>query len=712
MNISKIPARTAIESDPPVLFASRLALREGNAKKPIYQIHKWWARRLGSVFRSILIAATTPAEKAKDLENGFFYQRHDLSGLVVLDPFAGGGTSLVEASKCNASVIGMDIDPVACFISAKELSSYNENTLLASFHAVEREVRKKLVHWYRTRLSDGREGTAVYMFWVDFISCGECNVSTAAHPHYQLNRNRRASQQVVFCSSCGELSHLPLKQEILHCNACGKHTKIKAGPVHRGIFTCPSCKIQTSIRKHIQSYGPLTQKLFALEVLIDDSEERVFKKATPDDLALFDRADAAWRRRRKSDQFVPTESIPIIDRSDPRPICFGYQKYRDLFNSRQLLCLSFLAEAITNVEDTSSRELLALAFSDCLAANNMFCSYAFDYQKLTPLFGLHAYNKVSRPVENNVWGTDAGRGSFIKCFNKMLRGKLYGQKPFEFRYTSSKKEAERVYTGESIKTTVYHENSTAITSEPFALVLNQSSEHLDKTPPQSVDLILTDPPYYNNLAYSELSDFYHVWLKRLNLKTYCGNDQNQTPLSESLYVNRNSPQFNKDHERFVTGLTNIFTAGHSVLRDKGLMVFTFHHNEANAWAAIATSILKSNFQITNVFPVRSEGQGQFHSAERNLKWDVVFCCRKLKGQRVLAVGGNNEQIRSKLWLKAKEQALVWKALLDKEGFVFSNADITSLERGFLVMYLSQEETTADLTGFFVEKGKTYAKASG
>jgi putative DNA methylase len=103
-----IPDKAVIESDPPVVFASRLALREGNRKKPIYQMHKWWARRLGSVFRSLLLAAITPENDSQMFKNGFFYQRHDLSGLQVLDPFVGGGTSLIEAAKCGANVIGID----------------------------------------------------------------------------------------------------------------------------------------------------------------------------------------------------------------------------------------------------------------------------------------------------------------------------------------------------------------------------------------------------------------------------------------------------------------------------------------------------------------------------------------------------------------------------------------------------------------------------
>src|SRR6266403_763866 len=124
-----IPSETALETNPAAIFASKLALREGNSKKPIYQIHKWWARRLGSVFRSILLGATTPKGQYSKLRKNFFYEKHDLSGLVVLDPFVGGGTTLVEAAKCNASVIGVDIDPVACFITAKEVAPFDEKSL-------------------------------------------------------------------------------------------------------------------------------------------------------------------------------------------------------------------------------------------------------------------------------------------------------------------------------------------------------------------------------------------------------------------------------------------------------------------------------------------------------------------------------------------------------------------------------------------------------
>ncbi len=428
-----IPNRCVLESNPPAIFASRLALREGNSKKPIYRIHKWWARRLGSVFRTVLIGATSkPSVSGREIEKRF-YEKNDFSGLVVLDPFVGGGTTVVEASKCKANVIGVDIDPVACFVTSRELEPVARYKLRRAFRQLETECKTETLKWYHTRLADGRQGTIVYAFWVDQISCPNCKRVGSAHPHHQLARDRKKKQQTVFCSRCYEIHVLPIAHKKFSCKECGQRTFVSQGPVKKGIFTCPDCK-NAVMAISAWKGGLRHQRLFALEVLVEGTKEPIYKKADASDLALFARVKKAWSRRRATDRFVPRDRIPFQTRMDARPVSYGYRYYADLFNSRQLLCLSRIAQSIGRIPDLACRAFLATAFSDCLAANNMFCFYAFDYRKLTPLFGLHAYHKVVRPVENNVWGVDVGRGSFSKCFSKLLRAKQYSFRPFELRY--------------------------------------------------------------------------------------------------------------------------------------------------------------------------------------------------------------------------------------------------------------------------------------
>ena len=98
----------------PAKELAEFAAREGRRPRPIYSAHKWFARRLGCVFRALLVGGT--ADPNDDFWREY-YSTSDLRGVTILDPFVGGGTSAVEASRLGANVIGVDIDPVACAVT-------------------------------------------------------------------------------------------------------------------------------------------------------------------------------------------------------------------------------------------------------------------------------------------------------------------------------------------------------------------------------------------------------------------------------------------------------------------------------------------------------------------------------------------------------------------------------------------------------------------
>lgn len=670
-----IPEKTILEHDPPMILASTLALKEGNSKKPIYTMHKWWARRLGSVFRLLLLGATHSSRRSAWLQNGAFFEKHDLTGIKVLDPFVGGGTSLVEASKCGASVIGNDIDPVAAFVTEKELQPIDERRLRAAFTEVEAAAKEACLKWYRTTLPDGRSGAIVYAFWVEEVASPETRRKVFAHPHYQLHRDQRNRRQTVFCSSCHAIQVLPLRRANFTCAECGHRTIIRHGVVSDGRLNAPGFKPNQKLIELYSDQNPPSYHLFALQVLVDGTDEKVFKRADAADLRLFQLAKAQRQATAVADEIVPPEAIPPNHRTDRRPLSYGLSKYRQLFNARQLLCLSTIGKAIKDIADADCREFVAMAFSDCLASNNMLCYYAFDYDKLTPLFGLHAYSKVTRPVENNVWGIQMGRGSFSKCFAKLLRGKEYAAKPYENRHEPDRVDPQRVFTGETINPYMLGPKANADTARrtnPSALILNQSSADLPIIPSGSVHLVLTDPPYYNNLAYSELSDFYHVWLRRLNLPRY--SESQHAPMAESLYGGKNSTSPAEQLTAFADGLSSVFVECKRVLTPGGMMVLSYSHNQVQAWIALAYALARANFAVTAVFPVRSEGQSRFHSYEGSLKWDAVFCCRPARRkQKRLAVDRPPSHLDpdfEKLWL--------WREALKTSDLDFSNADARSM----------------------------------
>ena len=109
----RFAARTLLEAgEIPIEQLAELALREGQRTNPLYRVHRWFARRLGSQFRAILTGLALGVEDADRFWEAYLADI-PLRGALVLDPFVGGGTSLVEARRCQARVIGYDIDPVA-----------------------------------------------------------------------------------------------------------------------------------------------------------------------------------------------------------------------------------------------------------------------------------------------------------------------------------------------------------------------------------------------------------------------------------------------------------------------------------------------------------------------------------------------------------------------------------------------------------------------
>jgi SAM-dependent methyltransferase len=286
-----------------------------------------------------------------------------------------------------------------------------------------------------------------------------------------------------------------------------------------------------------------------------------------------------------------------------------------------------LLEEILKIEDENVREFMILTFSDMVNANNMFCTYDRNYRKIGPLFGLHAYYPKNQPVENNVWGTKYGRGTFISYVDKTLRAKRYMLHPYEIM--SKNGNSNKVIVGHNLKGCLDDDFRELLKGEANAILRAQTSEDLSFIPDKSIDAVITDPPYYDNVMYSEISDFFYVWQKlALQDKHECYRGE-YSPRSREIIKNLAQ---NKDDLFFIRGLTNVFKECNRVLKDDGLMVFTFHHDRTKAWASTLRAILEAReevwprFVISAIYPVRSEGRSGVHS--KGIRYDVIIVCRK------------------------------------------------------------------------------------
>jgi len=233
-----------LEVDFPIAPINALSNLEGNAGKPIYQMSKWWARRRSSVFRSLLIAAATvapgdPSQAAKQVWD-HYYCNHQKAGhfrkLRVLDIFMGGGTTLVEGARLGFQMTGVDLNPVAWFVTKNELACSDPAQVKALFKDIEAKVKPLVQPFYTTTCPRGHTGR-----WVDRETGKVVNIDPAELSPDQRSRYRWEGPEIIYTFWA---KHGP-------CNArgCNHRTPIFRSPVIAekkltAYFipsTCPSC---------------------------------------------------------------------------------------------------------------------------------------------------------------------------------------------------------------------------------------------------------------------------------------------------------------------------------------------------------------------------------------------------------------------------------------------------------------------------------------
>jgi adenine-specific DNA methylase len=649
----------------PVEELATLGEREGWRPRPIYQAHRWFARRFGSAFRALLVAAQLPAEG--DFWDAY-YAGVDYSSKVVLDPFVGGGTSVVEALRLGADVIGVDVDSVACAITRFEARAGRTPDLAPTLDFLEREVGRRVSRYYRTQIPGVGDREVLHYFYVQVVPCRGCGLRVEAHPHFQLAYEAEGQRQWAFCSDCHAVQELPKDETELSCRQCSLRGEIGAGPVQCGLLTCPHCGEQERLIDVAGRTGvPPEWHLFALEALEPDEtsrpvpmSQRHFYPASDADHRLLAAAGRALRSRRRGDNslpWVPERLIPTEGRSDDRLIDYGYTRYRELFNPRQLLHLSYLAEAINRLEG-SVREAMALAFSDHLTTNCMMTNYAFGWRRLAPLFSIRAFRHLSRPVEINPWLSGTGRGTYPNAVRQVQRACAFARCPTDATL-------EGGFTSPAAAGDV---------PGGSARIFHADARKLRSIADGSVDLVLTDPPYFDNIAYSELSDFFLPWLQLFSL----------APVSRRAEdgLKRNLAARGRDGSSvdvFREALKECFQQIARVLKPDGRLVFTYQHRTSGAWEALATALSCGGFRLVQVFPLLGNSHAGPHVHTGTCAWDAVF----------VAVPGPAKQLKPQLHITrsaataARSHCAAWATRLTAVES-FTPADRLNLERACLV----------------------------
>lgn len=598
-------------------FVAKLALREKQVQqsyRPIISIHKWFARRPGTLFRSLLLSEFGNGPLRDD-----YWESHALAGTIA-DPFMGGGTTVFEALRLGLGVVASDINPMSYWLVRQAVEEIDLAQFAAEGERVWRELDARVGDLYRTDCTScgAHDADVKYALWVKTCECPSCGEETPLFPGYLVAEAARHPREVYACPRCRNLEEVE-RGTTPECSSCG--FDLSHGNVRRGRATCITCAHEFRFAPNLAA--PPAHRAFALEYncrhCYKSQPGRQFK--APDVLDLARIAQATSDLARVGAQLlVPDDEIPKGDETD-RLHRWGYRKYREMFNDRQLLALGTLLELVKEVPDARVRHALATVFSDFLRYQNMLCRYDTYALKCQDIFAVHGFPVGLVACENNVPGVHGiGSGAFIHFVAKFAKAKSYAQAPFEILREGKSKKVIAT-TGERIEAPL---TSYEPQERRAAWIACEPSQTLDLRP-NSLDGVFTDPPYFDMVQYAELMDFCFVWLRKFLSDEVPEFERASTRSDHELTGN---DTLQRGLAPFAEGMSQVFRAMSAAMKPGAPFVFTYHHNAPTAYAPLVVAILDAGLNCTSVLPAPGEMAASIHIAgTKSSILDSVFVCR-------------------------------------------------------------------------------------
>ncbi len=614
-----------IEQNFDIPFIADLALREKQIQqnyRPIIAVHKWFARRPATLFRGLLLSEFLDKPLAEA-----FYQANCLRGIKVADPFMGGGSPLIEANRLGCDVSGFDINPISYWIVKQEIEHLDLDAYDQTASSLKEQVEKDVGHLYRTRCTNCGSNNAhvKYFLWVKTIPCRKCKKSIDLFPGYLLASDSRHPKNVFLCQACGQLTETADRNRPGQCQNCGAGISIK-GPAKRNHCQCTNCGTVNSFPNRL--LGAPRHRLFAIEYYCLSCRKRhagrFFKVPDPKDLEKVQEAEARSAGMRT--KYVPMDEIPSGDETN-RLHRWGYKRYREMFNGRQLLGLELSARIISRMDNERVRNAMATNLSDLLRYQNMLCRYDTMALKSLDIFSVHGFPVGLVQCESNLLGiidpnrqSCVGSGGWANIIEKFRKAKEYCDSPFEIRHRGTRKEIVPIQ-GEWIgdKPNGKHQGQR----RKVALYCRDAATL--QMPSNSLDAVFTDPPYFGNVQYAELMDFCYVWLRRL---VKSEDEVFASPSTRNPQELTGNEDMGRRLDHFAQGLSAVFQQTAKALKPGAPLAFTYHHNDPEAYLPVAVAILDAGLTCSASLPCPAEMGASIHiNGTGSSIIDTVFVCR-------------------------------------------------------------------------------------
>lgn len=347
-------------------------------------------------------------------------------------------------------------------------------------------------------------------------------------------------------------------------------------------------------------------------------------------------AQREWEARKDTDlaDYWPRSELPygfmthMLNGGIPN---HGFTHWWTMFNPRQLLVNALLLKAINEVGGDrhrwETREYVLAAFQQYVRNQNMFCFWNPQRDTPEPMFSNNNYHPKSTTIENCVF-PKLGRGNWQTSAGSLIETLAWSTQPWEL-VSNERLAAEHGDLADDLS----GKSEKASPGDPVLSTATQlacgSATDLENVAASSYDLVITDPPFGGLLHYSELADFFYVWL-RLVLKARYPDQFSGEYTPKTLEAVSNRARHPEDADAYYQRLlTAAWREAHRILKPGGTLAFTFHHSEDAPWVSVLESLFEAGYYLEATYPIRSDeskGDGEFGS--KQIEYDIIHVCRK------------------------------------------------------------------------------------
>jgi putative DNA methylase len=585
-------------------------------------------------------------------------QKLGIAQPTVLDPTAGGGAIPFEALRLGCDTLANDINPVAVLVqkATYEWPAKFGNTVLDEYKRLVPAFRQKLEERltdYFPQLNAPKEIDCTYL-WARTVHCPYCAGKVPLSPNWKLAPDGTGVKVLPqLADGPGDASR--------HCRfeIVSSLREQSDGTVKGGDATCPypDCGrvIDSDQVKTQAQAGGMGEQLFAVVFkrrlpteytktgkAKKDKWERGYRAPRPEDdnSAAIEAALAEKLPEWEALDLVPNEKFPEIC-NDDRPIQYGMPLWRDMFSARQLLChgtsVEILRELVNEesakdggLTDASRSALayVALALDKLRDYNSRMTRWHSNREVMVNTFDRHdfafkwSYAEMAPLIVG--LGYDWAFGQVAKCIGELI--------DLIDPQASTVVDAGPLFSARASSSEFCREAPVVISCGS-----GDSLAHLDAG---VVDAVVMDPPYYDNVMYAELSDFFYVWLKRTAGLLYpelfiapLTDKENEAVANPALHKGKKGAKAlaGLDYQQ---KMAEIFAECRRVLKDDGVMTLMFTHKATGAWDALTKGLIDAGFAITASWPINTEAEGSLHIKDKSAANSTIFLvCRPRPEQK-------------------------------------------------------------------------------